>query len=197
VAIGLQKIGLALKHQTWQKANDDALSPTQGQIVALLASQSLTGSEVASALGVTLPTVSDSARVLVEKGLVRKAPDPRHPRASLLSLTAAGKKRVPRVTAWPEFLASAASSMSAEEQAAFLTGLVKMTRTLQANGEIPPNRMCVSCRYFRPNVHEGGRPHHCAFVDAPMAPQHLRLDCADQEAASEAEQEETWRRFVG
>jgi hypothetical protein len=37
IATGLHKLGLALKHQTWSQASEDGLSPTQGQILVVLA----------------------------------------------------------------------------------------------------------------------------------------------------------------
>lgn len=36
ILIGLEKIGLALKSQSWQDAGQQGLTPTQGQILALL-----------------------------------------------------------------------------------------------------------------------------------------------------------------
>jgi DNA-binding MarR family transcriptional regulator len=197
IATGLHKLGLAMKQQNWLQAAEDGLSPTQGQILAALgAGAPLTATDLSKQLGVTLPTVSDSVRVLVEKGLVERRPDPRHPRASLLGLTAPGRARAARARSWPEFLATAVSAMSETEQAAFLSGLVKMIRALQESGQIPTNRMCVSCTHFRPNVHEGPAPHHCAFVDAPMAPRHLRLDCAEHVEAPEADRAAAWARFM-
>lgn len=197
IATGLHKLGLAMKQQAWLKAAEDGLSPTQGQILAaLLADAPLTGTDLSKRLGVTLPTISDSVKTLVEKGLVEKTSDPRHPRASLLALTAAGKKRAASVRAWPEFLAAAVGVMSEPEQEVFLAGLMKMIRSLQESGQIPTNKMCVTCTYFRPRVHDGGLPHHCAFVDAPMADQHLRLDCPDHSEATPAERAATWQRFL-
>lgn len=197
IATGLHKLGLAMKHQTWLKAAEDGLSPTQGQILAALASDApLTGTDLSKRLGVTLPTISDSVKALVDKALVVREPDPRHPRASLLSLTAAGKARAVSTRAWPEFLASAVSTLSEGEQHAFLSGLVKMIRTLQESGQIPTNRMCVTCTHFRPHVHEGEAPHHCAYVDAPMAEHHLRLDCAEHAEAPPELRAATWERFV-
>lgn len=74
IATGLHKIGLAMKQQAWQQANEEGLSATQGQILAALATHgALTGSELSQRLGVTLPTISDSVRVLVEKTLVTKS----------------------------------------------------------------------------------------------------------------------------
>jgi DNA-binding MarR family transcriptional regulator len=184
IATGLHKVGLALKQQTWVQAAEDGLSPTQGQILAALADATLSGSELAARLGISLPTVSESVKVLVEKALVSRRPDPRHPRASLLELTPAGKKSATRARAWPEFLAGAVDTLSSDEQAAFLSGLVKMIRSLQDQGLVPISKMCVTCTHFRPDVHDGPMPHHCDFVDAPMAARHLRLDCADHERAT-------------
>ncbi len=197
IATGLHKLGLAMKQQTWLKAAEDGLSPTQGQILAALATEApLTGTDLSKRLGITLPTISDSVKALVDKGLVRRKSDPRHPRASLLELTASGSTRATSARAWPEFLATAVSSMSEPEQQAFLTGLVKMIRTLQENGQIPTHRMCVTCTHFEPNVHDGDAPHHCRFVDAPMAERHLRIDCAEHVEASASERAASWERFV-
>ena len=197
IATGLHKLGLVMKHQAWLQAAEDGLSPTQGQILAALALEGpLTGTELSSRLGVTLPTISDSGRALVDKGLVTRQPDPRHPRASLLVLTATGKATAKKARSWPEFLAEAVATLSVAERAGFLAGLVKMIGALQAAGQIPTSRMCITCVHFHPNAHAGPRPHHCGFVDAPMASDQLRIDCAEHAEASAAARAATWQRFT-
>lgn len=197
IATGLHKIGLAMKQQAWQQANEDGVSATQGQILAALATHGpLTGTELSQRLGVTLPTISDSVRVLVEKKLVTKAPDPRHPRASLLTLTKRGAQLGARARSWPEFMAAAVADLTAEEQRAFYSGVVKMVRTLQEQGLVPLSGMCVTCTHFRPHIRTGPTPHHCALVDAPLANEHLRLDCPEHELAAEAPRGELWERFL-
>ena len=101
-----------------------------------------------------------------------------------------------RDRSWSEFLATAVGSLSEVEQTAFHSGLVKMIRTLQENGQIPTLKMCVTCKYFQPNVHQGSEPHHCGFVDAPMADSHLRLECNDHDEAPSQVREATWRQFL-
>lgn len=198
IAVGLNKLGLAMKQETWKQSTGAGLSPTQGQILSSLSLDGdRTSTELAKTMGLTLPTVSDSVRVLVDKGLVAKRPDPRNARASLLSLTPAGRERAQRARSFPDYLASAAGALSPTEQEVFFTGLVKMIRTLQGEGKIPTNRMCVTCTHFRPHAHEGDMPHHCALVDAPMANRHLRIDCAEQEEAEEAQKDLAWSTFVG
>lgn len=197
VAVGFRKLAQAMKHREWSLANDDGLSPTQGQILATLALEgALTGSELSRSLGITLPTLSDAVRVLVEKGAVTKQPDPRHPRAVRVSLTERGRALAGKVATWPDFLAVAVGDLSEPEQEALLTGVVKMIRSLQLRGLIPASRMCASCRYFRPNVHDGPKPHHCAFADAPIAARELRLECGDHEAVEPTDAEELWRAFL-
>lgn len=197
IATGLHKIGLAMKQQAWQQANEEGLSATQGQILAALMTHgTLTGSELSQRLGVTLPTISDSVRVLVEKKLVTKAPDPRHPRASLLALTKRGAQLGARARSWPEFMAAAVGDLTDEEQRAFFSGVVKMIRTLQEQGLVPVSGMCVTCTHFRPHVRTGATPHHCALVDAPLASEQVRLDCPEHELAAEVPRGELWERFL-
>lgn len=197
IAAGLNKIGLAMKQQAWQQANEEGLSATQGQILAALVGQGpLTGKELSERLGVTLPTISDSVRVLVEKELVTRSPDPRHPRASLLSPTAKGAALGARARSWPEFMADAVADLSPDEQRAFFTGVVKMIRSLQEQGLVPLSGMCVTCTHFRPNVRAGARPHHCALVDAPLAADQLRLDCPEHTLAGDAARLTVWEQFI-
>ena len=197
IATGLHKIGLAMKQQAWQQANDEGLSATQAQILAALVSHgALTGSELSERLGVTLPTISDSVRALVDKELVTKSRDPRHPRASLLVPTKQGAALGARARSWPEFLAASLDDLSLEEQRAFYSGVIKMIRSLQEQGLIPIHRMCVTCTHFRPNVREGAAPHHCAFVDAPLAHEQLRIDCQEHDLADAATRTELWQRLT-
>lgn len=196
IATGLHKLGLALKHQEWTRASEHGLSPTQGQILALLdADGALRASDVGARLGIGLPTISEAVTTLVAKGFVRRTPDASHPRARLLRLTAAGRRRSVQTRAWPELLTQAVGVLSTAEQATLLTALMKMIRTLQEQGQIPVQRMCVTCTHFRPHVRDGETPHHCAFVDAPMGAPHLRLDCTDHGAASAEHARLLWARF--
>lgn len=195
----LAKIGLALRSQAWHGAAARGLSPTQGQILALLDSRKGTGArltEVAAGLGVSTPTTSDAVKALVEKGLVRKEPAKDDARAIALVLTPQGKREASRVAEWPDFLLGAVDALDDGEKETFLVGLVKMLRVLQERGQVPVSTMCVSCRFFRPFVHDdSAKPHHCDFVDAAFGPSELRMECAEHEVAPPEQREETWIRF--
>jgi DNA-binding MarR family transcriptional regulator len=198
VTTGLAKVGLALKQQAWAEAGGRGLSPTQGQVLALLRANpgGLRLGELATQLGVTAATTSDSVSALRRKGLVTKTPLAGDGRAVVIRLTPAGTREAAAAAAWPDFLLEAVGELSAAEQAAFLRGLVTMIRTLQIRGRIPVARMCVSCRFFQPFRHRGeALPHHCEFVDAPFGDGELRLDCPDHATAPAEQADHTWRVF--
>jgi DNA-binding MarR family transcriptional regulator len=198
VTTGLAKVGLALKQEAWAQAGGRGLTPTQGQVLALLRANpgGLRLGVLASQLGVTTATTSDSVAALERKGLVAKLPVTGDGRAVLVRLTPAGVREAAAAAAWPDFLLEAVDELSPAEQAAFLRGLVTMIRTLQERGRIPVARMCVSCRFFRPYRHrDPDRPHHCAFVDAPFGDGGLRLDCPDHLTAPAEQAARTWRAF--
>jgi DNA-binding MarR family transcriptional regulator len=197
LATGLHRLGLAVNHEERQHALRAGLSTTQASILTLLSLEGAkTPSDVSNFLGVSLPTVSDSVRALVNKGLVRRRPDPRHRRATILTLTRAGRAGGRRAANVPEFLATAIGTLSDAQQERLFSTLVLLLRALQENGQIPAQRMCLTCTHFRPDVHAAARPHHCALVDAAMRPTHLRLACDEHEIASIESQASQWQQFL-
>jgi len=180
VTTGLAKIGLVLRHEAWRERTDTGLTPTQSQILVLLGSRGrpATLGELAAELGVSAPTASDSVAALSKKGLISK----QRGRTLAIALTAAGRRESERASRWPDVLLEAVEALSLEEQGVFLRGLTKMIGVLQDQGRIPVARMCATCTFFRPNVHDPEWPHHCAFADVAFGDRHLRLDCADWRA---------------
>lgn len=196
VTAGLARIGLVLRTQAWRTARPEKLTPTQAQALELLRGRPMGLKQLASYLGIAGPTATVAVATLVDKGLVDKVPGADR-RAVVLTLTETGATVSDRLAAWPEVLTRAVDDLPAEEQEAFLRTLVKVVRSLQAAGDIAPQRTCVTCVFFRPRVHDDPQaPHHCAFVDAPFGDRHLRLDCPEQEEAPAAELDELWARFV-
>jgi DNA-binding MarR family transcriptional regulator len=185
---GLTKLGIALKHGERRTAMARGLSATQAQILVALSRRdgaACTPGELVDELGVGAPTVSEALRPLFERGLVGRTPAADDGRVRILRLTPRGRREAERVAGWPDFLLHALKALDAGERQTLLRAVVKMISALQEQGRIPVARMCPTCRYFRPNVHDDPeRPHHCAFVDAPFGDRAIRLDCADHEPAA-------------
>ncbi len=199
---GLAKISLALKTQAWKGANERGLSPTQGQILALLARNTTVGAgqrlnDLAEALAVTAATTSDAVRSLEQKGLLIKTRSSQNARELSITLTEAGRAEAARSAQWPDVLLEAVSTLSGDEQAVFLRALVKMLSSLQEREQIPVSSMCITCRYFRPNAHaDSKKPHHCDFVDAAFGDASLQIQCRDHDPATAEQTAQAWQVFT-
>ncbi|MFC6489443.1 MarR family winged helix-turn-helix transcriptional regulator [Nitratireductor sp. GCM10026969] len=188
-----------LRSEGWRQADAASLTPTQAQILVQLAQRGTARiTALAEELAITQPTASDAATALIRKGHVERRADPADARASLLHLKPSGRRAAKAMAAWPDALLAAADTLAPDEQAVLLKTLTKMIRSLQVQGAIPVQRMCATCRYFRPDIHQDpATPHHCDFVNAAFGDAQLRLDCGEHEAASESEATAAWRRFTG
>jgi DNA-binding MarR family transcriptional regulator len=172
------------------------LNPAQDAILRLLLARpaGLRVRVLAGHLGVRQPTVTGSVIALERKGLVRRQADPADARSTIVKVT---PEALAPATAVPSLAAAALADLSEAEQASLLKTLIKLIRSLQLRHAIPPQRICVTCKYFRPNVHpEAAEPHHCAFVDAPFGNRALRLDCAEHGQAGAPEMARNWNAFM-
>ncbi|QOJ14700.1 MAG: winged helix-turn-helix transcriptional regulator [Planctomycetia bacterium] len=200
VLAGLAKLSLVLRHEAWQSAGQRGLTPTQAQILAVIAGRSDAPSlgDVARELAITPATTSAAVATLVRKKLVRKTVSRADSRAVRLTLTAAGRKRGESSGAWPQPLCSAVTALPTMDQAGMLRGLIGMIRSLQEQGAVPTGRMCVECRFFRPNEHPGApRPHRCEYIGAAIADSELRVDCNEMLPAASDARPRLWQVFLG
>ncbi len=181
IASGLGRLALALRAKAWRGASEEGITPTQGELLAQLLEQpeGQRLGEIARQLGVSAPTASEAVSTLVAKSLVEKKPGS-DKRSVTLRITRQGRKMAARAADWTSFLAGSIATLDKAEQAAFLVSLSKIIRAMQVNGDISPQRMCITCAHFRPYVHaDATNPHHCAFVDAAFGAADLRLNCPE------------------
>ncbi|HOP16349.1 MAG TPA: MarR family winged helix-turn-helix transcriptional regulator, partial [Gammaproteobacteria bacterium] len=177
LADGLTRLAAVARQLDWQAAASAGLSPTQADILRFVASRPEGARLTAAAahIGVRKATASDAVTTLETKSLLRKQADASDGRAIALKATAKGT-RVARE--WPASFGPVVEGLSDNEQEMLLALVIKMIRQLQLRELIAPQRTCVTCRHFRENVAPGtASPHFCAFVGAPMAERHLRVDC--------------------
>lgn len=196
IIFGLGRISALLRSGHRQDGAAFELNPTQVEILIRVASRPARAGTLADHLGVTAATISDSLRILESKGQIERRPDPADGRAILIHPTQAGRGAAAVLGAGQAPLRSSLSGLGAPEKAGLLRALTVMIRALQEARAIPVQRLCVTCRHFRPNLHASEEhPHHCEFVDAAFGDASLRLDCSDHEAAPAEEAAARWRRF--
>lgn len=196
---GLDRIGAVMRADQWGVAEEAGLTPTQLHALTFIAGRGDKGIRlraIAEHLGVTQPTATDSIAALVRKGLLTKLADPNDARAVAIRITPPGCDVVRAVGLAITATERALESLSTKEQSTLLELVIKTIRALQEAKAIPPQRLCVTCRHFRAYVHEDADlPHHCALVDAAFGGRHLRLDCAEHEAAQPEARDAAWKAF--
>jgi len=196
---GLERIGLAMKSRTWRREGRSGLGPLQRQVLAVLQSQPkhvAQVSQIAEELAVRLPTASEAVATLERKRLVRRRRSKSDGRVVTVELSAKGLRVGSGNPQKPSALITATATLSPREQASMLTGLIKLIKSLQDQGEISVARMCVSCRYFRPNRYDDpAKPHHCDYVNAPLGDMTLRTNCPEYESAPKGQADAAWAAF--
>lgn len=198
ITAGMLRLGTALRSHAWEGAAAAGLTPTQGEILTLLLMRNapMRLGDIARDAALTSATVSEAVSTLESKGLLEKRRDANDGRALALRLTARGKTAARKASQWPDFLVSACDGLSDKEQGQMYRLLVKMIYGMQVRGDIPVQRMCVSCAHFDPAAHaRGAAPYHCGYFDIALDDAHLRLDCNAHEIADAATQRKTWRIF--
>lgn len=197
---GLERLASLQRLEQWQAASPKGLNPTQFTILRLLKRRpaGLRVKTLARELGLSQPTVTDSLLALERKGFVARHSDPKDKRALLVQLTADGRAAETAVEGQMPRMETALAGLSRKEQAALLHIIIKMIRALLQDEAMPIQRMCVTCRHFRPQAAPGSaKPHYCEFVCAPFGSADLQVDCGDHDAASPDRQAATWRIFIG
>jgi DNA-binding MarR family transcriptional regulator len=201
VVAGLERIGLSMKSRTWRREGRSGLGPLQRQVLGVLHFQpqrTAQVSQIAEQLAVRLPTASEAVATLERKRLVRRRRSKSDGRVVTVELTAKGVRVCEGSPNKSGALLSATASLSSREQASLLHALIKLIRALQEQGEISLMRMCVTCRYFRPNQYEDPvQPHHCDYVNAPLGDATLRVHCPEHEVAPQAQANAAWTAFSG
>jgi DNA-binding MarR family transcriptional regulator len=197
IATGLSRIALALRGMAWKRATAEAVTPTQGDILEHLADASapMRLGELADALAITAPTASDAVSALVKKNLAEKLAGT-DKRSISIRLTSSGRSFTERTQDWSDHLLTAIATLSTKEQAAMLRGLSKLIASLQDDGAISAQRLCVTCTHFRPFAHaDEAKPHHCALIDRAYGDLGLQLNCPDHEPTPDSEKVGLRRRF--
>lgn len=181
VVDALERLAQVQRVLVQQVATGQGLSPIQVRILLLLGAGSTRPSALADRLGVTRPTVTDALRALRAKGLVGQA-TAADARGRVVHLTVAGAAAAGRLQAWAAPFGDVVATLPEAEQGRLLAVLLRLIASMQARGLVPPSRMCLTCRFFRPPSGPG-RENRCDLLGADLPDPSLRLDCSEHEPA--------------
>lgn len=186
---GLEKLAELVRAQSWRE-DAAGLPPTQRAVVLALgrAAAGLRAGELASSLGISAASLSDSLRAVETRGWLQRTPDPADGRAMRLQLTPAGAALAARLDGPDSGLAQLVGALPAQDAAALLRAMQLLIREAQLRGLFNGLRTCLDCTFFRPFASgDAAAPHVCAFVGAAFGDAQLRTDCPEQQPQRDAE----------
>lgn len=178
IVVALERIAEAFRALLWNESKEHALSPIQIQLLIFLlfhSQEKCTVSYLAQEFNMTKATISDSMKLLLQKGLITKHTDPADTRSHTISLSTAGKRIAEKSSGFALAIEKPVSSLTAEQKAIMLSGLLSLIYQLNRAGIITVQRMCLTCSNYR---HENGE-HYCKLLQAQLQADELRIDCAD------------------
>ena len=179
LVFGLERVSEAIKVMIWQEAKTHGLSPIQIQILIFLEhhpEEMGKASVLAEEFNVTRPTISDAVKVLVLKGLVKRAASPDDGRVFFLELSPSGKKMVRQTEHFLQPVREIVEGWSKGQQEEMMESVFELIGSLNKRQILSVQRTCSTCRF---HACRGATGHYCTLLDAPLATRDLRLDCPD------------------
>lgn len=156
------------------------LSPLQIQVVELLGESPdvprRVGS-IATELGVSSPTVSDTIATLADKGLVERTDDPTDLRVTLVGLTRRGSMTASKISLALGPIMDATRELPSSDRGTALEVMLETIASLQRAGVISIDHSCLTCHHYQRGEHGGVA--HCGLLDIDLEPRDLRVTCAD------------------
>ena len=121
-AAGLESLASLVRAQSWRADGTPSLPPTQAAVLRMLADTpvGLRAGRIAERLGVSAATVSDSLAALASKRWIKRMADPDDQRASLVRLTAGGRRTAQKLRDPMQGIGNLVGALDERDLGAFL-----------------------------------------------------------------------------
>lgn len=184
IVVALERISEAFRVLLWNKSKESTLSPIQIQILIFLlfhSDEKCKVSYLAQEFNMTKATISDSIKLLLQKGLIQKQNDLDDTRSYTIRLTQSGQKTAKELANFTFAIEKPLSKLSDEQKEILLSGLLNLIYELHKAGIITIQRMCFTCQFYRPN--KNGHKHYCELLNSKLEEKDLRVDCPEHKIA--------------
>jgi DNA-binding MarR family transcriptional regulator len=176
----LEKISEVFRVLLWTEAKEHKLSPIQMQLLIFIkyhnSDKQRRIASMAREFNLTKATISDSIKVLEQKGLIKRTDDAFDSRSFNFSLTDQGTKLTGMIENFTLPLDGAIATLSPLQKDQFLMSLLDLVFRLNQTGIISTQRMCYSCFYYRGDMKQN---HFCNLMQKPLAIDELRIECPE------------------
>jgi DNA-binding MarR family transcriptional regulator len=180
IVAALEKIAEVFRVLLWTEAKEHKLSPIQMQLLIFIkyhnSDKQRRIASMAREFNLTKATISDSIKVLEQKGLIKRTDDAFDSRSFNFSLTDQGMKLTGMIENFTLPLDGAIATLSPQQKDQFLMSLLDLIFRLNRTGIISTQRMCYSCFYYRGDMQQN---HFCNLMQKPLAIDELRIECPE------------------
>lgn len=180
IVVALERISEAFRVLLWEESKESALSPIQLQILIFLLyhqGERCKVSYLADEFTMTKATISDSVRMLLQKGLAVKEQDVTDTRSFSLLLTPEGKKVARKAASFAGAIEKPLHQFSDKQKEVLLLSLLELIEKLNKAGIITIQRMCFTCSHYK----KTGNSHYCQLIKKALATTDLKVDCPEHE----------------
>lgn len=180
ITVALERISEAFRVLLWQESRKNGLSPIQIQILIFLLFHRAERCKVgylATEFNMTKATVSDSVKVLFQKGLIEKTTDDQDTRSFSMALTESGRVLAEESATFTSPIERGVSGLPAHQREQLLGTMLDLIERLNGAGVVSVQRMCKSCRFFDYQNHN----YFCKLLNMPLTINDLRVDCPEHE----------------
>jgi len=180
IVAALEKISEVFRVLLWAEAKEHKLSPIQMQLLIFIKyhnnDKQRRIASMAREFNLTKATISDSIKVLEQKGLIKRTDDAFDSRSFNFSLTDQGMKLTGMIENFTLPLDGAIATLSTQQKDQFLVLVLDLIYRLNQNGIISTQRMCYNCFYYNGNRQQD---HYCNLMQKPLAIDELRIECPE------------------
>ena len=180
IVAALEKISEVFRVLLWAEAKEHKLSPIQMQLLIFIkyhnSDKQRRIASMAREFNLTKATISDSIKVLEQKGLIKRTDDAFDSRSFNFSLTDQGTNLTGMIENFTLPLDGAIATLSTQQKDQFLMSLLDLIFRLNQTGIISTQRMCYSCFYYRGDMQQN---HFCNLMQKPLAIDELRIECPE------------------
>jgi len=183
IVAALEKISEVFRVLLWMEAKEHKLSPIQMQLLIFIKyhndDKQRRIASMAREFNMTKATISDSIKVLEQKGLIERADDMLDSRSFNFSLTDKGVKLTGMIENFTKPLDGAIATLSPQQKNEFLLSVLDLIFRLNQNGIISTQRMCYTCYYYNGDRQQ---THHCNLMQKELVVDELRIECPEHKS---------------
>lgn len=182
IVAALERLGEVLRNLAWDAGAAMGVSPLHVQMLGYLHARNEAETravDLAAHFHLAKPTVSVAIRSLEGQGALHLAASKADGRAKVITLTAKGRRMAGSAASHLDALLPLLERIPDNDRDALYASLFKLLDAARTAGSVRVDRMCLTCAHY--GKRDGKA--YCALLRKPLAPQDLRVDCPEHEAA--------------